>query len=120
MVNNAHVLVGPDGIVADRVRYGNTFYSRFKGLRGRERLQAGDALVLEPCRQVHTFGLRFPIDAVFRDRSERVVHVQTLAPRRISKFVRNARSCVELPDGRASECGVAEGVQLLVQEKEQA
>lgn len=80
-------------------------------------MQAGEALVLEPCRQVHTFGMRFPIDAVFRDRAQRVVHVQTLVPRRISKLVRNARSCIELPDGLASECGLVEGVQLLDGEK---
>ncbi len=115
MVNKQFRIVGPKGVVADRVLYGNTFYLRLRGLRGRETLQAGEAIVLDPCRQVHTFGLRFSIDAVFRDGDQKVVHVQTLVPRRISRFVRNARTCIELPDGRASECGVEVGVDLWVE-----
>jgi len=115
MVNNSHRVVGPNGVVADHVSFGNTFYSRFKGLRGRKNLQAGEALVLDPCRQVHTFGLHFTIDAVFRDRDEAIVHVQTLTPRRISRFVRNARTCIELPEGQASLCGLEIGVRLLLE-----
>jgi len=115
MVNNSYRLIGPKGVVADRVKNGNTFYSRFRGLRGRNNLRAGEAMVLDPCRQVHTFGLRFSIDAVFRDRDETVVHVQTLTPRRISRFVRNARTCIELPDGQASLCGLEVGVSLLLE-----
>jgi uncharacterized protein len=115
MVNNTLRIVGPKGVVADRVNFCNTFYSRFMGLRGRKTLQAGEAMVLDPCRQVHTFGLRFSIDAVFRDVDETVVHVQTLTPRRISRFVRTARTCIELPDGHASACGLEVGVRLLLE-----
>src|SRR5918996_189255 len=115
MVNNSYRLIGPNGVVADRVSFGNTFYSRFKGLRGRKNLQAGDAIVLDPCRQVHTFGLRFSIDAVFRDGGETVVHVQTLAPRRVSRFVRDARTSVKLPDGQAALCGLEVGVTLTLE-----
>ena len=35
---------------------------RRQGLRGRDHLDG--VLVLRPCRQVHTFGMEFPIDVV--------------------------------------------------------
>ena len=36
---------------------------RRRGLIGRDHLDG--VLVLRPCRQVHTFGLQFPIDVAF-------------------------------------------------------
>ena len=58
---------------------------RSKGLLGRDDFEG--ALVLRPCRQVHTFGMKFPIDVAFCDRYGFVLHMSTLAPRRISRLV---------------------------------
>ena len=57
------------------------------------------ALVLRPCRHVHTFGMRFPIDVAFCDRTGRVLHLSTLAPRRISRPVLHAAFAVEARAG---------------------
>jgi uncharacterized membrane protein (UPF0127 family) len=108
------VLVGPRGPIASRVEWATTFRSRRRGVRGRGPLGPDEAVVLWPCRQVHTVGVGFPLDAVFCDGGLRVLHVQTLAPRRLSRFVPRARCCVELGAGRAAECGVAPGVTLQV------
>jgi uncharacterized membrane protein (UPF0127 family) len=43
--------------VADSVR------ARRRGLRGRDGIEG--ALLLRPCRSVHTFGMRFPVDIAF-------------------------------------------------------
>ena len=51
------------------------------GLIGREDLEG--VLVLRPCRQVHTFGMRFPIDVAFCDRYGFVLHTVTMPPRRV-------------------------------------
>ena len=42
------------------------------GLIGRDGIDG--VLVLRPCRQVHTFGMRFPIDVAFCDRYGFVLH----------------------------------------------
>ena len=105
-------LLGPLGPIATKVHYATTPWTRYRGLRGRLCLSDDEALVLAPCRQVHTFGLRYPIDAVFCDAELRVLYVAELRPRRVSRFVRDARSCVELASGRAIACGVAPGVRL--------
>jgi hypothetical protein len=54
-----------------------------RGLRGRDELPSDRVLLLERCRSVHTFGIRFPILVVGLDRSHRVIRVRPLAPRRL-------------------------------------
>ncbi|HEX2195927.1 MAG TPA: DUF192 domain-containing protein [Actinomycetota bacterium] len=71
----------------------------------------GEALVLEPARQIHTFGLTFPIDVCFCDADWLVLHVvRTMAPRRVTRWVRRARYAVETREGGLA--GVRPGDQL--------
>lgn len=67
--------------------------------------------MIEPARQVHTFGMRHPIDVCFCDRSWRVLHVvPALRPRRLTRWVAGARYAMEM---RAGELGdVRRGDQL--------
>jgi uncharacterized protein len=55
---------------------------RMRGLRGRAELPSDRVMLLERCRSVHTFGMRFPILVAGLDRSHRVIKVRPLAPRR--------------------------------------
>jgi hypothetical protein len=71
--------------------------ARRRGLRGRDEFDG--ALVLRPCRQVHTFGMRFPIDVAFCDREGRVVGTYRLARRRVSPVVWRARLALEARAG---------------------
>ncbi len=106
------VLLGPHGEVAGRLHLAATPWSRVRGLIGRASLEPDEALLIEPCRRVHTFGMRFAIDAVFCDRAGRVLAVETLRPWRVSPFVRGAHMCIELPAGRAAESSIAAGTKL--------
>jgi hypothetical protein len=110
------ILVGPHGTVAERVNWAISFRARRRGVRGRGPLDPDEALVIWPCRQVHTIGVPFPLDAVFCDERMLVLHVETLSPRRISRRVGRARCCVELRGGRAEACGVVPGVRLSLEE----
>lgn len=86
-------------VVATDVRWARTRVERTRGLLGAS-LGRGAALVIEPCRQVHTFGMRYEIDVAFCDASWVVVHVvRRLRPRRVTRFVRAARRAIELPGG---------------------
>jgi uncharacterized membrane protein (UPF0127 family) len=87
-------------------------FARMRGLIGRTALGPDEALLLRPCARVHTFGLRFAIDAVFCDAKGVVLSVQTLRPGRFSKAVRGARSCLELAAGRSREHGIDIGTRL--------
>lgn len=110
------LLVGPLGLVADDLTWATSFRARGRGVLLRPRLGPGQALVISPCRQVHTFGVRYPLDAVFCDRDLRVLHVETLAPRRVSRRVAGARYCVELLGGRAQATGLYPGSLLSFEE----
>lgn len=105
-------LHGPSGVIAHRVVWATKFRDRRRGVRGRETLASDEALVISPCRQVHTHGVTYRLDAVFCDRILRVLHVETLDPRSTSARVRRARCCIELVGGRAAECGLVPGVRL--------
>ena len=54
---------------------------RRRGLIGRDHVDG--VLVLRPCRQVHTFGMQFPIDVAFCDRYGFVLHVSRMRPGRV-------------------------------------
>ena len=64
---------------------------------GREDIEG--ALVLRPCRQVHTFGMREPIDVAFCDRYGFVLHTSTLGPRRVSRLVWRSYFAIEAAAG---------------------
>ncbi len=70
---------------------------RTRGLMGRDEFEG--ALVIRPCRQVHTFGMRFPIDVAFCDGVGTVRHLSCLAPRRISRVVWRSAFVIEARTG---------------------
>ena len=82
------------GAVAD------SFSSRIKGLLGRESLEKDEALVLTNCRQIHMFFMRFAIDAVFLDKTHKVVGiVEDIKPFHCSPIFWGAHLAIELAPG---------------------
>lgn len=86
--------------LATRLAIAGTHWSRFRGLMCAEesKFRAGDGLWIVPCRGVHTFAMRFPIDVVYLDTNKLVVHLeQNLKPWRMGKIRISAASVIELP-----------------------
>ncbi len=88
--------------------------SRRRGLIGRSGIEG--ALVLRPCRQVHTFGVRFPIDVASCRSDGRVLHVARLVPRRVGRPALRAAFAVEAEAGAFARWGVRVGSRLTVAE----
>jgi uncharacterized membrane protein (UPF0127 family) len=84
-------------------------FGRLRGLLGRPPPPAGQALWIAPCRQVHTLGMRYPIDVVHLDREGRVLLVETLEPWRVGRFVWRAGGVLELVAGEAKRLGMTAG-----------
>jgi uncharacterized membrane protein (UPF0127 family) len=62
--------------------------------------RAGQGLWIIPCRGVHTLAMRFPIDVLYLDRANNVVHLQAeLKPWRFAPVRIAAASVLELPVG---------------------
>jgi uncharacterized protein len=97
-------------VVADHVEVADSVLSRFRGLMFRDHLPEGHGLALRPCKSIHMFFMRFPLDVVFVDGDGRVVRVlDAIRPWRMSSMVRGAKAAIELPAGTAARTGVRPG-----------
>jgi len=91
-----------------------TWLTRLAGLLHLREAEKDRLLHIQPCRSVHTFGMRFPIDLVALDRSSRVVKVVTSVGRnRIVPLPRSTHSILEGGEGWTESCGIRNG-QLVV------
>jgi uncharacterized membrane protein (UPF0127 family) len=78
--------------------------ARMKGLLGKGRLDAGKGLLIRPCKGIHTFFMKFPIDAVFLDKNNQVVaYFKDLPPNRLTPIYRLASAVLELPAGTLND-----------------
>lgn len=98
-------------VLGFKVSGAETFRLRLLGLMFRAGLPQGEGLLIRPCRAVHTHFMRFPIDVLFLDRENRVVHIiPAMAPWKLSPTVKAADAVLELPAGAAG--ATAPGDQL--------
>jgi len=104
------VLVNENGaIVCESCTLARDPFKRMRGLLGRSGLAQGEGLLLQPAGSIHTFFMRFPIDAVFLDGERRVLRiVPNVRPWRTAA-VRKARAVLELAAGEAARVGMEAG-----------
>ena len=87
-------------VLAERVAIAESLLARTRGLLGTRVLPRSDALLLRPCRQVHSFFMRYALDLVFVDRRGRVLLTrQNFRTNRISPLVLRATAVLELAAG---------------------
>ena len=106
---------GPTGYAFNRTRttylatellIARTHWSRFRGLMATDasRFRPGQGLWIVPSHGVHTFAMRFPIDAVYLDQERIVIHLeQGLKPWRVAAVRVHAASVLELPIGTVND-----------------
>ncbi|CAN5535284.1 DUF192 domain-containing protein [soil metagenome] len=91
---------GERSLLATQLDTADSLLSRTKGLLGRSTLPTGEALWIKRCNSIHTFFMRFAIDAIFVDENLKVVSVyEDLRPWRITRLHFKASSVFELPSG---------------------
>jgi len=115
---------GPKGYAFNRTRttylatnllIAGTHWSRFRGLMATDssRFTRGQGLWITPSHGIHTFAMRFPIDAVYLDRDRIVIHIEeALKPWRLAAVRIQAASVLELPAGTIRESMTALGDQV--------
>lgn len=70
-----------------RAKVARTFAERARGLIGRPCPGPGEGLLIEKCNAIHTFFMRYPIDAAFLDADGNVVKtVRDIRPWRFIVF----------------------------------
>ncbi len=98
--------------LAKELLIASTHWSRFRGLMATNpsRFRPGQGLWIVPCRGIHTFGMRFPIDCVYLDRERTVIHLEeALKPWRLAAIRPLASSVLELPAGTVEQTETALG-----------
>jgi uncharacterized membrane protein (UPF0127 family) len=87
-------------------------FERMRGLLGRTPLKSGEALIIDPCNAIHTFGMTYPLDIVFVDAKGKVLKLCNQVPRlRMAKSF-GARMTIELAAGESERIGLSIGDQL--------
>jgi uncharacterized membrane protein (UPF0127 family) len=101
-------------IICERCLVADRPHTRLRGLLGRSALSREEGLLLHPSPSIHTWFMRFPIDAVFLDADLQVIGVSPdLAPWRVAAR-RGARAVLELAAGEAARRRLEAGASLVL------
>ncbi|MEM8619443.1 MAG: DUF192 domain-containing protein [Actinomycetota bacterium] len=87
-------------------------HDRRRGLLGRDSIDG--ALIIEPCRWIHTIGMRFPIDVAYLDDDGVVIKTAQMRRHRLAVPVTRAHMVVEAEAGAFDRWGLHVGDQLEV------
>ncbi len=77
----------------------STRRARGRGLARLDELPEDHALLLEPCRSVHTIGMRFALDLLWLDAGGALVRVDVAVRPRRMRSCRRARAVIECRAG---------------------
>lgn len=137
--NSERCATGVVGVHRFEVELAETRAERRRGLLGRTTFDG--CLLLQPCRSIHSIGMRFPIDVVYLACSDphgsvairrasdappavtqryRVISVHTVVPNRVGLPRLKSVAVLELPAGRSQVLGLAAGVEFSIQESVEA
>lgn len=97
-----------------RLRRGDTFLRRLRGLLFTRMLPVDEGLLLSPCSSVHMVGMLYALDIVYLDQSRRIVKlVPDLRPFFGVSFCPGAAMTLELTAGSVERYGWRVGDQLI-------
>lgn len=83
-----------DTVLVENLLIAESMPERMKGLLGRPCLAETSGMLLRPCRSIHMWGMRFPIDAAFLDKELKVLKiVRNLRPWQVA-FAPSKTHCV--------------------------
>lgn len=105
-----------EGDVLASLEVAGSAAARRRGLLGRESIDG--ALLLRPCRAVHTMGMRFAIDVAWCDRDLVVLRTARLRRHRVSRPVLRAGAVLEAQAGSFARWGLAVGDRLEIRDDE--
>ena len=98
----------------------DTHFARLRGLLGKLKLRNDEGIWVVPCSGIHTIGLLFPIDLIYLDEQNRVIHlVEHLGPLRIAAVRRGCYSVLELPPRTVHRSNTRLGDELMICSPEQ-
>jgi uncharacterized membrane protein (UPF0127 family) len=95
--------------LGQKVRVASTIIERTIGLLATSSLGSGQGMWLSPCKSIHTFFMRYPIDVLFLDAEGHILYQNTLKPWRMSGWYAKSRGVLELAAGTLDHTGTRAG-----------
>jgi hypothetical protein len=100
-------------LLGNGIRIADSLTARLRGFLFRRRPVFGEGLFMAPCKGVHMYGMRFPLDVLMLDRGGVVVAVHAnLPPGQRTPVYGTATYALELPVGAINASGTTVGDRL--------
>lgn len=97
-------------VIIDEVENANHFFARFMGLMGRKSMPQNHGLLLTPCNEIHTFGMKFDIDVVTLSKENKVLFIdRCVPPSKVRKKVKKGYKVLEINASMADKLCIIEG-----------
>ena len=92
------------------IEIAESFFSRLRGLMGRNRLKNGRGLLLAPCNSIHMLFMRFSIDVIYLDKEYCIKKIaRNVLPWIGMSFCFGAWGALEMASGEADRLKLAVG-----------
>jgi uncharacterized membrane protein (UPF0127 family) len=119
LLHRAGIINAGTGRQVAVVAIADTPWARMVGLLGRGSLDPGDGLMFDPCRTIHTWFMRFPIDVLFvGERGDVIKTVERLEPFHWAWGGLATRITIELSPGAVRSVGIAAGDRILIERQD--
>ena len=103
-------LVKDGEVLSEYIEDASSFFRRFMGLMYRKSIPEKNGLLLTPCNEIHTFGMRFDIDTVTLSKENVVLNIdRAVKPRKVRKRVEGGYKVLELNSGMAEKLEIVIG-----------
>lgn len=94
-------------LIGDEISKAHNFMTRLKGLLGRKSLNIKEGMLITPCKQIHTWFMRFEIDVIYLSKNFVVLGSESkLKPWKIGKCYKDCYHVLELSSGSINEYSI--------------
>lgn len=101
-------------VVLENVVIADSFFSRLKGLMGKNTIKDDEGLLIRPCNSIHTFFMKFNLDIAFIDKNFIVLEIyRDLAPNKLSKIYKKSKFVIESKTGSLYKLKKGEQIQIV-------
>ena len=101
-------------IVITQLIKADSFLKRLKGLMFSRELPIHAGLMIEPCQQIHTHFMFYPIDVIFVSKQWQVLHVERcIKPWSFSRYYKKSHYVIELNADVASAVNAGDYLQII-------
>lgn len=88
-------------VLGDQFVEMTSLFDRLRGLMFKDSLGDSDGIMIDPCNSIHTFFMRFPIHALFLDKSNKIIKIyENLGPWKVTPIFSKAKKVLEIGTGK--------------------